>query len=265
VFGEVISFCPQDPNLVAAAGETKGLFLSRDAGKTWKCVGLTGERVTCLAFIPKTGSKGVLVVGTFADSEFKALGLGSPASPLKAPGRVYWVRLGDRTPRFGKCCEVADFGVTNIGFGAHENFATFATTRGVYYTWQRGNMFWQRRYDVPADRLFTALGYRQFLKEYAGRKNDWRTFSTTYAAPFSGAGRSPIYCCPERTARKWFILSGNARIGEEDSGLKLNEGISCILPDKEDGDTLYLCNIHGIFRTKDLGKTYTLVLRRPVK
>lgn len=173
--------------------------------------------------------------------------------------------MGGKGPRFETCCEVPDLGVTNIGFGAHENFATFATTRGVYYTWQRGNMFWQRRYDVPADRLFTALGYRQFLKEYAGRKNDWRTFSTTYAAPFSSEQQGPVYCCPDRTARKWLRLSGEARIERAGGGLHLNRGVSCILPDREDANTLCLCNMHGLFKTKDRGGTYRLVLPSAVE
>jgi len=263
VFGEVIAFCPQDPNLVAAAGETKGLFLSRDAGETWTCAGLTGERVTCLGFYPEKGKKPVLVVGTFADREFETLGLGKPASPLGAPGRIYWIQFRDGKPRIGKCCEVEDFGVTNVGFGAHENFATFATTRGVYYTWQRGNMVWQRRHDVPADRLFTALGYRQFMKEW--RKDDWRLKSTTYAAPFSGKGPSPVYCCPERTTRKWFRLSDAARIERERGAPRLSEGVSCVLPDKDEARTLYLCNRHGILKTTDLGRTYRLVYRSPVK
>jgi len=259
LFGETVSFCPQDPNLVAAAGETKGVFLSTDAGRTWKPAGLTSERVTCLAFVPKTGGQSVLVVGTFADSEFEALGLPAPASPLTAPGRVYWVRMGGKTPRFETCCEVPDLGVTNIGFGAHENFATFATTRGVYYTWQRGNMFWQRRYDIPAGRLFAALGYRQFLKEYAGRKGDWRTFSTTYAAPFSSDKPSPVYHCPDRTHNRWSVLSAGARTAGAGESLHLNRGVSCILPDRENATTLYLCNTYGILKTKDRGGTYRLV------
>jgi len=265
LFGEVVAFCPQRPDLVAAAGETNGVYLSHDAGATWKHVGLAGERVTCLAFIPKTGSQGVLVVGTFADSEFRALGLASPAKPLKAPGRVYWTHVGNRTPRFSRCVDVPDLGITNIAFGAHENFATFATTRGVYYTWQRGNMFWQRRWDMPADRLFTALGYRQFLKQYAGRKNDWRTFSTTVAAPFSSDKPSPVYRCPDRTHNKWSVLSVRAQTKGAVGSLPLNQGISCILPDRTDAETLYVCNTRGIFRSTDLGRTYELVFAAPVK
>ena len=265
LFGEVVAFCPQNPDLVAAAGETKGVFFSRDAGATWKHVGLAGQRVTCLAFIPKTGGKQTLVVGTFADSEFRALGLASPASPLKAPGRVYWTHVNDRTPRFSPYVEVPDLGVTNIGFGAHENFATFATTRGVYYTWQRCNMVWQRRWDMPADRLFTALGWRQFLKQYAGRKHDWRTFSTTYAAPLSSGRSNPVYRCPDRTHNRWSALPSLARTGDAANSLALNQGVSCILPDRADDKTLFVCNTRGIFKTTDLGKTCKLVFAPSVK
>ncbi len=42
LFGEVILFCPQDSNVVIAGGETRGLFISRDAGETWACAGLAG-------------------------------------------------------------------------------------------------------------------------------------------------------------------------------------------------------------------------------
>ena len=258
IFGEVISFCQDDPNLVAAGGETKGVFLSRDAGETWACAGLTAERVTCLEFFPQTTT---LIVGTFADSEFETLGLGAPVSPVKAPGRIYRGGFRKGKVEFGKSCELEDFGVVNIGAGTHPNFSTFATTRGVYYTWQRDNAFFQRRYNLPADTLFTALGYRRFMKET--RPNEHRMKSTTYAAPFSGETPSPVYRVPERTTGKWSILSDRATIQGRAAGDDLNAGISCILPDAGDANTLYLCNIRGVYKTTDLGKTYRLVCRSP--
>ncbi len=257
LFGEVISFCPQDPDLVAAGGETKGLFLSTDAGRTWQCAGLAGERITCLGFIPETGKGPVLVVGTFADEQFRALGLGKPVSPVEAPGRIYWAGFRDGKPGFGTSCELPDFGVTNIGFGAQQNFATFATTRGIYYTWQHGNVFSQRRHEMPSDILFTALGYRQFMKET--RPNEWRLKSTSYAAPFSGKQRSPVYCVPERTTGKWSVLSDNAKVDAQGAATELNSGISCTLPDKEEERTLYLCNRHGIYKSTDGGQSYRMI------
>jgi len=257
LFGEVIAFCPQQPDLVAAAGETKGLFLSRDGGKTWERAGLAGERITSLAFVPKTGGGPTLVIGTFDDDEFAALGLPRPLTPLSGPARIYWVGFRNGKPRFEKSCEVKHWGVTNIGFGSHQNFATFATTRGIYYTWQHGNMFWQRRFDLPADTFYTALGYRQFMKEW--RKNDWRQFATNYAAPFSCDHQAPIYRCPDRTTSRWSILWPKAKVVGEAG--RLNAGVTCIAPDAEDARTLYVCGLAGIFKTTDLGRTYRLVCR----
>ncbi|NQU25582.1 MAG: hypothetical protein HQ567_30215 [Candidatus Nealsonbacteria bacterium] len=260
MFGEVISFCPGDPDLVAAAGETAGLWLSRDAGLTWELIGLKGERVTCLGFVPMTGGeKPILVVGTFADSEFETVGLAKPASAVTTPGAIYWVEFRSGKPKLQRSCEWEEFGVTNIGFGAHENFATFATTRGIFYTWQHGNMFSQRRYEMPSDVLFVALGYRQFMKEW--RKDDWRLKSTTYAAPFSGKGFSPVYCVPERTTARWFLLSDKAEVNGRGTARILNGGVTCLLPDKEDEKTLYLCNRQGVFKSTDAGNSYRLVYR----
>lgn len=258
-FGEVIAFCSEDPNLVAAGGETKGLFVSHDAGATWKPVGLAGERITCLAFVPTTR---VLQIGTFADREFQTLGLVKPFAPVGAPGRIYRPELGTGKPlRLSPSCEVEDFGVTNIGFGAHTNFATFATTRGVFYTWQRDNMFCQRRYVMPADTFFTALGYRQFMKET--RPGERRLKSSTYAAPFTGTQNSPVYCVPERTTGRWSLVSDDARVDGGEATAALRAGISCILPDKDDADTLYLCNRHGIYKSTDGGQSYKRVCAPP--
>jgi len=196
-FGEVIAFSPGNPSVVAAAGETSGLFFSRDAGETWENVGLKGERVTCLSFVPTTREEdSALIVGTFDDREFETLGLGKPGSSVKAPGRVYWIGFKDGKPTRKPSWEMEHFGVTNIGHGVHEHFVTLATTRGVYYTWQHGNAFAQRLHNLPGDMLYTALGYRRFMKET--RVDEPRTKSTTYTAPFSGQEKSPVYCVPER-------------------------------------------------------------------
>lgn len=257
LFADVLAFSVLQPNLVAAAGETRGLFLSRDAGDSWEHIGMRGERIACLGFVPNARDQETLVVGTFADSEFTILGLGHPFSELTAPGRIYWVRFKDGKPRPELCCGLPDFGAVNIGFGAHENFVTFATTRGIYYTWQHGNVFSQRRHDIPADRLFVALGYRAYKRET--RPGEWRSQSTSYAIPFEGKGPASVYTVPERTTGIWYALQDEVRIEGSETGLELNSGVSCILPDRDDADTLYLCNRDGILKTTDAGKTYRRV------
>jgi hypothetical protein len=260
-FGETISFSSVDPNLVAAAGETKGVFLSHDAGVTWDYYSYADERVTCLAFIPETlesrkvipsKKQDLLIIGTCADSEFAALGLPKPASSLPGNGRVYWNTI-DANGKIKETvpCDLPAFGMTNIAFGTHSNFATFATTRGLFYTYQRGNFLCQRRYAMPSDMLFTALGYRQFAKEL--RQNDIRTRVTTYTALLSTEVSNSIYCAKERTTAKW------SQIPVDSGSSVLCTGITCILPDKDQANTLYVCSRQGIFKSVDGGKRFRLV------
>ena len=246
LFGEVMVFYPQDPNLVVTGGETKGLFISRDAGETWTNIALAGERITSMAFSPqpnKHSKAPTLVVGTFADSEFEALGLGEPVTPVEAPGRIYWLNLtNDENPiKPTKAAELKGFGITNMIFDTERNFVNLATTRGVFYTWGHGAMHARRKLGTSNDRLFTAIGARPYDK--------WSKL--TCAAPFSGKEQAPVYFTKERS-RKWSVLS-------EKTDLRLNAGISCILPDQDITTALYLCNIYGIFKTSDGGKSYKLV------
>ena len=41
-------------------------------------------------------------------------------------------------------------------------------------------------------------------------------------------------------------------------------GISCVKPDSEEKDVLYLCNRDGILKSTDRGQTYKLVYKSPV-
>lgn len=256
-FGETISFSECNPNLVAAGGETKGVFLSYDKGANWTYYKYADQRVTCLAFRPETmESKGVipskkrdlLVIGTFDDSEFATLGLPKPASPLDSSGRIYWNTI-DASGKIKESnpCNLEDFGITNIGFGWVSNFATFATTRGLFYTYQRGGILCQRRDEMTSDTVFTALGYRLFVREL--RENDSRTRVNSYAAPLITEDSNVIFCAKDRTTFKWSKLSAY-----------LNSPPTSILADKSQLNTLYVCNREGIFKSSDNGKSFKLVL-----
>jgi len=260
LFGETIAFCPQNPNLVVAAGETKGVFLSRDAGLTWENVGLAGKRITCLGFNADT-VRGVplLVVGTSADGELHSLGISGLAGSLEAPGGVHAARIHDGKLNWSTWFELDDIAVTNLTFGAYEDFVVIATSRGLYYTWQMGRAFSQRRHDVPADQLVTALGYRQYPKQVG--PGDIRTKSDTYAAAFSATEADFIRWVPERTALPWRRWGGELQV-EGGADKVLHVGVTCVLPDRKDPEALFLCNRHGMFKTTDHGKTFRQVYGR---
>ena len=255
LFGEVIAFGPFDPNVVVAGGETNGLFLSLDAGETWKCAGLSEERITCMTYGPPP-RKGdprnpTLLVGTFADTEFAALGMDKPVSQLDNRGGVWsFLRVPNKErklmPRLRRDHDMEQCSVTNIAHGSA--FLNIATTRGIYYRWN-APIFSQRMHKMPADVLFTAIGGR--------RQSDNAWSKLICVAPFSAKEQSPVYLSQDRS-RHWKMLSPKSNI-QGGEALRLNAGISCIAPDSEKENSFYLCNIHGIFKATDNGKSYKLV------
>jgi hypothetical protein len=268
IFGETIVFDAGDPNVVAAGGETSGLFVSQDAGETWKHAGFEGERITCLRFrLAGRKRETELAVGTFADSEFGTLGLGRPALPSTGtPGRIYSCGKLGANPKAS--FDLGDaVGVTRIGR------YYFTTTRGVYFQDRYAGLR-QPLYRLPGDVLYTAVG------SGAGG---------TYAAPFSGepdrvfcAGNRFLWAvladAEERERIASWLRAGAAeevptmwngyrcrRPGRDEflaPGLDAG-GILCVRPDSKEKDTLFVCNRKGILKSTDRGRSYRLVHRCP--
>ncbi|MHC4202754.1 MAG: WD40/YVTN/BNR-like repeat-containing protein, partial [Planctomycetota bacterium] len=269
LFGEVVSFVDaKGGDLIAAAGESSGLSVSADAGKTWKSdyfrgEHLKGERITCMSV---SGSSALL--GTFDDAEFEALGLGRPSikAPKATTGNIYFLRLrGVKSVGFGKNpVKVKDFGVTNIAFGMEDRFLSFATTRGVYYSWTSAFVVTQKRYkDLPVDTLYVAMGYRRFRKLRKDTQYDWK--STAYAAPFSTPEENLVYRVVERHTRPWEPASRKNQFRGGPRDASMNPGPTCVLPDWKDGKIIYLCNMNGIYKSTDAGRTFKLVCESRVR
>ena len=255
-FGEVIAFCEERPEIAVAGGETGGLYLSLDSGATWKSIGLKGRRIACARFVPDSG--GVYVVGTIDDREFANLGLGKPYGKTGGAGCVYWSELRDvKKPRISLTLKQENFGVTDVCFGVHPNFATISTTRGVFYTWARGRIFSQRKENMPGDVFYAAVGDYRWLKQT--RPGEKRIKVNTYAAPFNSIQTAPVYRVKERMTARWNVLSKAPKVdGKSDPNI-LNAGVTCILPDRNNPDGIYLCNRNGLFKSVDAGKTYKMI------
>lgn len=191
------------PNFVTAAGESSGLYVSRDAGDTWTYAALKGERVTALRFCEDPRGNEVLLVGTFADSEFRALGLGEPHTKANDRARVHWVTVSDNQVGSRKFLDAGDFGVTNVGFGVDEGFLNIAATRGVYHRWPHGIEFGQKRQYMPGDTLNVAFGHRRFIT--TERNGDKKLNIAGYTAPFS----SPAVPASAKAASRATNADGN--------------------------------------------------------
>jgi hypothetical protein len=234
--GEVIAFNPKDPQIVAAGGESSGLFVSRDAGVTWKYVGLKGERITVVGFSPYL--KDLLIVGTSADTVAGAASM-SPQDPRRF-GRIYVATTGEMN--LNKVVERQGLGITNVAFeniAEGGNYLYFATTHGVYYC-NNLEVFYQYR-TIVADAPYAALVSRP-----PGRER-----CDVYAAPYAPTSAAALYA--GRIDYFWSVY-WNAR----KSAAPLQE-ITGLAADPA-AKTLWLCCRNGIFKSEDAGGTWHAVM-----
>ena len=138
----------------------------------------------------------------------------------------------------------------NMVFDTERNFMNFATTRGIYYTWVHCAYYAKRQVGTSADRLFTAIGTRPFDK-----------WSKLTCACTTLRRQSKVRSTSPRSEAAVGRLYRRISRASDDRGdaCTLNAGISCLIPDAGEDNTLYLCNRHGIFKTTDNGKSYRLV------
>jgi len=246
LLGEVISFNPYQPNVIAAGGESKGLFQSEDSGESWQLVDVEGplkceaQRISFLQYNKLLD--GHLTVGTFPDAEFEAAGLGAPGCeiPGQEGGGIYSV--GEKNTQWG-IQPYPGFGFSAVqmhhprGSGGQ---GFFMTTRGAF-KWHRAGLIhsWP---NVPHD---------SFYSQVAAGKDSKGLKEILVAAPFSSDDNNPIS-----------VYSKGKLAERASSPVPLNAGISGIAFDLSDpSQRLFVCNRHGILRSNDRGKTYELVYK----
>lgn len=236
--GEAIAFCPQRPELVAAGGESTGLWLSEDAGLTWRSAGLEGERIGFAAWSPYQA--GLLVVGTCPDEALRDLALGEPTVSAGDAGRLYTLSGFGR--ELSLRAEQPGLGFASVAFESIAeggSYLYFATTRGLYYTYDLRGLH-QRRSGVAPDTPYLAL-------------EEWAA---------TGKGRSRILTGPLDTGEPT-LYSGAvgyywspvwSPLSEEEAvpGRRLTS----VLSHPTSSETWWLCVDGEIRRTDDGGRTY---------
>jgi hypothetical protein len=227
--GEVVAFDPNDPEVAVAAGETRGLFISRDAARTWGPVGLAGERITCVTFHPRH-KPGYLVVGTCPDAELPLFGLGAPAvsAPKGGQGRLYVSR--DHGASWDLRLERPALGITNVALReGYWDVIVLATTRGIYTSENLGHTAYQRMEGIERDTPYTALGTD---RRYPGELHH------VYAAPLSSAQEDPVVW--SKAWLHWRPLQGVPPGGP----------VVAIEVDRSDPDAVLIVRTSGVFRVR---------------
>ena len=63
----------------------------------------------------------------------------------------------------------------------------------------------------------------------------------------------------------WVRVSKKNQLSGGPRDASLNPGPTCVLPDWKDGAIIYLCNMNGIYKSTDSGRTFKLVCGSQVK
>ncbi|HBV61980.1 MAG TPA: hypothetical protein DEF45_03055, partial [Rhodopirellula sp.] len=120
----------------------------------------------------------------------------------------------------------------------------FASTRGAF-KWHRAGLI----------HSWPNVAQNTFYSQVAVYVDPKTQKEVLVAAPFSSNEQNPIS-----------IYSKGKLATTASSPEPLNEGISGISFDlSSSGQTLFVCNRHGILRSTDRGKTYALVHSTPVE
>ena len=166
-YGEKIGVDPFDDSFVAAAGNSKGIWLSHDAGETWKYSGLHGEPFCCLAFNPY--EMNTLYAATLDSLPFADYLYPNGSYKREKIGRLY-ISM-DKGTTWKTVFEKMGVSFTNLAFDKDNPAVILATFRndGIYKSTDRGTSFTKKT---------SALGMVDFSSICSDPNND----STYYAA-----------------------------------------------------------------------------------
>ncbi|MCH2209638.1 MAG: hypothetical protein MK132_27785, partial [Lentisphaerales bacterium] len=268
LFGEIICFNPLNPDVVAVAGESKGLFISRDAGKTWEHAGLENEFISTLLYHPymKKGDSN-LHIGTMPDSEWAVFG--KSRSYKKTGNELGKIIIADEYGAKRKTkYQHNKLGILRFVPAKSYNKFACATTRGIFYTSQNKRDLFLRPTSARQT-TYIALTEEILHKEQRTIRNRG-PISEFYAAPFVGETSTEI---DRSTLKAYYWNTARSRtyagetVNEEMFGKvtpgpvsNVNDGITSLLRHHDRDHTVYACNTKGIFMSTDFGKSWRQIL-----
>ncbi len=138
-YGEKIGVDPFDPHFIAAASNTRGIWISHDEGETWKYAGLQGEPFCCLGFHPYI--KNLVYAATLDSLPFAAYLHPDGSYKREKIGRLY--RSTDKGRTWDTLFEKRGVSFTNLAFDKDNPDVILAAFRndGIYKSTDGGRTF----------------------------------------------------------------------------------------------------------------------------
>src|SRR5664279_1958599 len=142
-YGEKMAVNPFDPNIVLAASNYRGIWLSTDEGETWNYSGLEHEPFGCIAFDPN--NKNRLYAGTLDSLPFAAYLYPDGSYKREKTGKLYLSEDNGKTWKV--IFEKRSVSFTNLVFSKDKSKTLLATFRndGIYKSTDAGKTFIKKR------------------------------------------------------------------------------------------------------------------------
>lgn len=257
--GHVMAIHPEDSNIIVAGGYSKGLWVSRDRGESWKYQGLGGKRITFVLFDPDNSNH--LYIGTIEDKELLIVkGLSGEAQkqalfdyqdePRAEKSELFLTtNLGETFEQVYQC-EHAGF--LEAVFVPNSDVVLIATSTGVLRSEHRGRDFEKIPHEIlPQGGFYQAIA----ISPVDG---------TLYVAQKYSDIDCPIYTS-QNLGVTWNLLSPEVHPSQmHEFPAHLSEprhlggigSIACLMPDCKDADKLYFSNFWGVTVTYDRGLNF---------
>lgn len=252
--GEMLAVDPDNSNNIIAAGYSKGVWMSNDAGATWNYKGLRGKRITFLKFNPFI--KKQIIIGTMSDNEI--LGAeGRAEEHIKElmdfeRGSVSELIVSDDLAESFRSIYTTEMvGFTDAAFANNGKTILASTSKGIMKGADNGDAF-----QFVSDKQ---LPYGTYYQAIAVSPID----GTVYAAPKFGKPACTVYISKD-AGTTWQLYADNVKpenMKEFPKHLStpnhLGSSVAALLPDSKDTNVLYITNWWGVTKTYDRGKNWT--------
>jgi photosystem II stability/assembly factor-like uncharacterized protein len=253
MFDERIAVDPYNPQFVAAAGFSKGVWISNDTGETWQYSGLAIEPVTSLSFHPY--KPGVLYVATLHDMEMKEyLQLDTE---WNRPGNGRLFKSEDAGKTWQLLFEKEDLDFTELAFCPqnHDKIIASTSTHGIIISNDEGKTFIEKNNGLPWELGFNTVAIDPHQPNVLFTAANRRGRHTHVP-------HVPLYKSTDG-GESWKILHDFNRTDfiEYPSYIRSLEhigwAISKVMVDKKNPSRLFMSNWYGVSVSDDGGITWS--------
>ncbi len=251
-YGEKIGVDPFDDTFVAAASNTRGIWISSDQGESWNYAGLKNEPFCCLAFDPYV--KNMLYAATLDSLPFAAYLFPDGLYRREKIGRLY--RSTDKGKTWDTLFEKDGVSFTNLAFDKDDPAVILATFRndGIYKSTDGGKMFTKKT---------ISMGMADFSTILSSPTNGSICYAAVcqYPSP-DNAASVPLYGSKD-AGETWHIIKRNYSWSDfkqfspqYQRPEQIGWAISKFIADNTNPKKFYLMDWFGICTSEDSCKTW---------